>query len=97
MPRKKQADAAQIGLLEAKVSTAPCVPGIREKVKAWRGGGYKGVTDHGKPGKPSSTHEEGQPDFLTANYQPREPRTTFEGTNPGLHGTGQRLKLNAKG
>jgi hypothetical protein len=36
MPRKKQADAARIGLLEAKVSTAPCVPGIREKVKAWR-------------------------------------------------------------
>jgi hypothetical protein len=36
MPRKKQADAARIGLLEAKVSTAPCVPGIGEKVKARR-------------------------------------------------------------
>jgi type III restriction enzyme len=32
-------------LLEAKVATAPCVPGIREKVEAWRAGGYKGVTD----------------------------------------------------
>ena len=26
------------------------------------------LTDHGKPGKPTSTHEEGQPDFLTAKY-----------------------------
>jgi len=32
-------------LLEARVSTAPCVPGIRDKVKAWRDGGYKGATD----------------------------------------------------
>jgi len=32
-------------LLEARVSTAPCVPGIREKVKAWREGRYKGATD----------------------------------------------------
>jgi type III restriction enzyme len=31
-------------LLEAKVSTAPCVPGIRDKVKDWREGGYQGVT-----------------------------------------------------
>jgi type III restriction enzyme len=45
MPRKKKDDPGQIGLLEARVSTAPCVPGIREKVKAWRDGGYKGATD----------------------------------------------------
>src|ERR1035441_829333 len=44
MPRKKKDDAGQIGLLEARVSTAPCVPGIRDKVKAWRDGGYKCVT-----------------------------------------------------
>src|SRR5436190_22552819 len=40
--RKKNAD--QLSLLEARVSTAPLVPGIREKVKAWRDGGYKGIT-----------------------------------------------------
>ena len=43
--KRKQNDADQLGLLEARVATAPCVPGIREKVKAWREGGYKGVTD----------------------------------------------------
>ena len=45
MPRKKKSDIDQLGLLEARVSTAPCVPGIRDKVKAWRDGGYKGATD----------------------------------------------------
>ena len=45
MPRKKKNDVDQLGLLEARVSTAPCVPGIRDKVKAWREGGYKGATD----------------------------------------------------
>jgi type III restriction enzyme len=45
MPGKKKDAVAQPGLLEARVSTAPCVPGIGEKVKAWRGGGYKGVTN----------------------------------------------------
>ncbi len=45
MPRKKKNDVDQLGLLEARVSTAPCVPGIRDKVKAWRDGGYKGATD----------------------------------------------------
>jgi type III restriction enzyme len=44
MPRKKHEDQGQIGLLEARGLTAPCVPGIRDKVKAWRDGGYKGVT-----------------------------------------------------
>jgi type III restriction enzyme len=45
MPRKKQDDQGQPDLLQARVSTAPCVPGIREQVKAWRDGGYKGATD----------------------------------------------------
>src|ERR1019366_10070507 len=45
MPRKRKSDVDQLGLLEARVSTAPCVPGIREKVKVWRDGGYKGATD----------------------------------------------------
>jgi type III restriction enzyme len=44
MPPKKKKAADQPGLLEARVATAPCVPGIREKVKSWRDGGYKGVT-----------------------------------------------------
>lgn len=42
---KKSKDADQLGLLEARVSTAPCVPGIRKKVEEWRDGGYKGVSD----------------------------------------------------
>src|SRR5207244_17717 len=45
MPRKTKPDVDQLGLLEARVSTAPCVLGICEKVKAWREGGYKGATD----------------------------------------------------
>src|SRR5437867_11500219 len=46
MPRKTKTAPGQISLLEAKVSTAPCVPVIREKVKAWATGAkYAGVTD----------------------------------------------------
>lgn len=45
MPRKNKDPVDQLGLLEARVSTAPCVPGIREKVKVWREGGYKGATE----------------------------------------------------
>jgi type III restriction enzyme len=44
MPRKQKHDAGQLALLEAKVATAPCVPAILKKVKAWRDGGYRGVT-----------------------------------------------------
>lgn len=44
MPRTKQNPIDQLSLLDAKVSTAPCVPAIREAVKQWRDGGYKGVT-----------------------------------------------------
>jgi type III restriction enzyme len=45
MAGKRKQNRDQIDLLEAKVATAPCVPGIREKVKTWRDDGYKGVSD----------------------------------------------------
>ena len=45
MARRPRQNADQLGLLDARVATAPLVPGIREKVKAWRDGGCKGVTD----------------------------------------------------
>ena len=44
MARARKASADQLSLLEARVSTAPLVPGIREKVNAWREGGYKGIS-----------------------------------------------------
>ena len=43
--KRKQNNADQLGLLEARVVTAPLVPGIREKIKAWREGGYNGISD----------------------------------------------------
>jgi type III restriction enzyme len=45
MPRKRKQSPDQIDLLDARVATAPCVPGIRETVKTWREGGCKGVSD----------------------------------------------------
>src|SRR6266436_1036940 len=49
MARKKKERAApsQAELLDitAKLRTGPCVPALREAVKAWKAGGYKGVTD----------------------------------------------------
>ncbi len=45
MARARRQNADQLSLLEARVNTAPLVPGIREKVKTWREGGYKGVSD----------------------------------------------------
>src|SRR5262249_1875704 len=45
---KKNAVApTQTELLDitAKLRTAPCVPALREAVKAWKAGGYKGITD----------------------------------------------------
>lgn len=45
MPRKKKELAGQIGLLDARTATAPCVPAIKQKVGDWRTGGYKGVTN----------------------------------------------------
>jgi type III restriction enzyme len=49
MPRRKKqtASPSQTELLDitAKLRTAPCVPALREAVKAWKAGGCKGVTD----------------------------------------------------
>jgi type III restriction enzyme len=49
MPRKKKQSTSpsQTELLDitAKLRTGPCVPALREAVKAWKAGGYKGVTE----------------------------------------------------
>src|ERR1700719_2589637 len=48
MPRKqKTVPPSQTELLDitAKLRTAPCVPALREAVKAWKAGGCKGLTD----------------------------------------------------
>jgi len=45
MAGKRKQDPDQLDILEARVATAPLVPGIREKVKGWREGGYKGISD----------------------------------------------------
>ncbi|MGC2231038.1 MAG: DEAD/DEAH box helicase family protein, partial [Candidatus Acidiferrum sp.] len=49
MPRNKKVAVppSQTELLDitAKLRTGPCVPALREAVKAWKAGGYKGVTD----------------------------------------------------
>jgi type III restriction enzyme len=49
MPRIKRKAIAdnQAELLDvtSKLRTAPCVPALREAVKAWVAGGYKGITD----------------------------------------------------
>jgi type III restriction enzyme len=46
LPRKqKPATGEQGNLLEARVTTAPCVPAIRKAVAEWRAGRYKGATD----------------------------------------------------
>jgi type III restriction enzyme len=44
MPRKSKSSPAQISFLEPMLKTAPCVPAIREAVKSWVAGGYKGAT-----------------------------------------------------
>src|SRR3989441_2636921 len=45
--RKPKGDPTQTELLDitARLRTGPCVPALREAVKAWKAGGYKGVTD----------------------------------------------------
>jgi len=45
--RTKKATKNQADLfnLTDRLHTAPCVPALREAVKAWRAGGYKGATD----------------------------------------------------
>jgi type III restriction enzyme len=47
-PRKKgSGPTSQADLLDvtSRLRTGPCVPALREAVKAWKAGGYKGVTD----------------------------------------------------
>lgn len=47
-PRKKHGTPpSQTELLNitARLRTGPCVPALREAMKAWKAGGYKGVTD----------------------------------------------------
>jgi type III restriction enzyme len=44
VPRKKRVPE-QDSLLQARVTTAPCVPGIRKAVGAWRSDQYKGATE----------------------------------------------------
>ncbi|MEX2159962.1 MAG: DEAD/DEAH box helicase family protein [Dehalococcoidia bacterium] len=44
MAPRRRAPPEQLGLLEARVKTAPCVPEIRKAVAEWRGR-YKGVSD----------------------------------------------------
>src|SRR5207302_1017238 len=48
MPRrtKQLTSPLQTDLLDvtARLRTGPCVPALREAVKAWKAGGYKGVT-----------------------------------------------------
>jgi type III restriction enzyme len=48
MPRKqKTGGPSQAELLDitARLRTGACVPALREAVKAWKAGGYKGITD----------------------------------------------------
>ncbi len=45
MPRKKKTDATAAPMFDVRLTTAPCVPAIRDKVDAWRAGGYEGASD----------------------------------------------------
>lgn len=46
-PRKKKDTGSEPDLFDitSRLRTAPCVPALREAVKAWRAGGYKGTTE----------------------------------------------------
>ena len=48
MPSTHGSPAGQDSLLEARVTTAPCVPAIRTAVADWRTAKYKGATDTSK-------------------------------------------------
>src|SRR5207248_4695413 len=47
VPKRKPPSPTQTELLDitARLRTGPCVPALREAVKAWKAGGYKGITD----------------------------------------------------
>jgi type III restriction enzyme len=42
---RKKADPTAAPLFDVKLTTAPCVPAIRDKVSAWRAADYAGATD----------------------------------------------------
>jgi type III restriction enzyme len=42
---RKRIPREQLGLLEVRTRTAPCIPAIREAISEWRDHGYKGITD----------------------------------------------------
>ncbi len=42
---RKKANSSAAPLLDVRVTTAPCVPAIQEKVTQWRDAGYPGATD----------------------------------------------------
>jgi type III restriction enzyme len=45
MARKRKTDATAAPMFDVKLTTAPCVPAIREKVDAWRAGDYEGASE----------------------------------------------------
>jgi len=45
MSRKSKSSPAQVSFLEPALKTAPCVPAIRDVVRPWVKGGYKGATE----------------------------------------------------
>ena len=45
MPRRRRSDVEELSLLDARVTTAVCVPAIRKAVTAWRAERYKGASD----------------------------------------------------
>lgn len=44
MPRQRKTTSSQIPLLEVATKTAPCVPAIKDAVRSWSAGGYRGAT-----------------------------------------------------
>ena len=48
MTKRNKPASAQANWLQPSLKTAPCVPAIREAVKAWVVGGYKGATETSK-------------------------------------------------
>ncbi len=45
MPRRRRPDVEELSLLDARVTTAVCVPAIRKAVADWRADRYKGASD----------------------------------------------------
>ncbi|MHB8508657.1 MAG: DEAD/DEAH box helicase, partial [Candidatus Dormibacteria bacterium] len=45
MPRRPKVSAEEGELLQARVTTAPCVPALRKTLAGWRAEKYKGATD----------------------------------------------------